>query len=273
MVLSLDDGCRGGLFAPTTNEAQSDPHRVALHRAPHIAPVDVGQPHLDAVAQRIAAQRIDRVESHRLIIEQGDVVLDRVIVSEPCRLIREQAERRGMRLGESEFAERDHLAEDFLRRGFGDAAGDGAGPKFFPEARNQIVRATAAHRAAQRFGLPGRESRERLAHLQYLILIENDAERFGEAFAEQGMVHGRLVWPAGRVGAALFFPPPDVWVHGPPDDRPRSHDRDFDREVFQVPRPAAPDHLDLRATLDLKQADRVAGADAVVDRGVLEIDA
>src|SRR5207245_9224001 len=117
-----------------------------------------------------------------------------------------------MRLGESEFAERDHLGEDFLRRGFGDATGEGAGPKFLPEARNQIVRAAAAHRAAQRLGLPGRESRERLAHLQYLILIENDAERFGEAFAEQGMVHGRLGWPAGRVAAALFLSRADVRV-------------------------------------------------------------
>ena len=256
-----------------TNEAQSDPHRVALHRAPHIAPVDVGQPHLDAVAQRIAAQRIDRVESHRLIIEQGDVVLDRVIVSEPCRLIREQTECRGMRFWKSEFAERGHLAEDFLRRGFGDAAGEGAGPKFFPEARNQIVRAAAAHRAAQCFRLSRRESGECLADLQDLILIQNHSQRFREAFAEQGVIDGRLVGPARRVRAALLLAPAHVRIDRAADDRPRADNRDLDREVLEIARPAAPDHLDLRSALDLEQPDGVAGADAVVNRRVLEIDA
>jgi len=38
--------------------------------------------------------------------------------------------------------------------------------------------------------------------------------------------------------------------------------RDFDGEVFEL-RGGSADHLDLRATLDLEETDRVAGADAV----------
>src|SRR5439155_792524 len=84
--------------------------------------------------EQLAPQRVERVEAHRLIIEERDVVLDRIIVPEPRRLVGEQAERRSVRLGESELTERDHLAEDFLCRGFGDAAGDGTVTKFLPKA-------------------------------------------------------------------------------------------------------------------------------------------
>src|SRR5574341_446483 len=85
------------------------------------------------------------------------------------------------------------------------------------------------------------------------------------------MIDGRFVGAAGRVRAALLFAPPYVRVYRAPDDGTGPDDCDFDREIFQIARPAAPDHLDLRAALDLKQADRVAGADAVVDDGLLEI--
>ena len=282
VAFALRDGGDRGFFTPVANESQANSERgrfpfpiprFPFNRAPDIAHIDIRQPQLDAVAHRIAPQRVERVEAHRLIIEERDVVLDRVIVPEPRRLVGEQAERRSVRLGESELTERDHLAEDFLCRGFGDAAGDGTVTKFLPKAGDEIVRAAAAHGATQRLGLAGRESRECLADLQHLILIENDTKRFGEALAEQGVVHGWVVRLAGRVRAALCFAPAHVRVHRAADDRPRPHDGDLDGEIFEVAWPATPDHLDLRATLDLEQADRVAGADAIVNRGILEIDA
>src|SRR5712675_1110020 len=101
--------------------------------APDIAHVDVWQAHFDAVAHGVAAQRIDRVEAHRLIIEKGDVVLDGVIVPEPRRLIGEQPERCRMRLGKAEFAECDHLAEDLLRRRFRDTTSQRPLAEFLPE--------------------------------------------------------------------------------------------------------------------------------------------
>src|SRR5712691_11087328 len=279
MLFALENGRRGGLFAPVSHKSQSNPHRsslpapCSLHSAPDIAHVDVGQAYFDAVAHRVAAQRVDRVEAHRLIIEERDVVLDRVIVPEPRRLVCEQSERRGVRLGKSELAERDHLTEHLLGRGFGDTAGESTCAKLLPEAGHEIARAAAAHRAAQGFRLTRREAGERLADLQYLILIQNHSQRFREAFAEQGMIDGRLVRLAGGVRAALLLAPAHVRIDRAADDRPRADDRDFDREVFEIAWPAPPDHLDLRAALDLKQANRVTGADAIVDRGILEVDA
>src|SRR5206468_1759760 len=170
-------------------------------------------------------------------------------------------------------AERNHLTEDFLRRFFGDAAGEGAGAEFIPKPRDQVMRPAAAHRAAQGLGLSRRKSRERLADLQYLILVENDAECFAEAFTQQRMIDGRLVRLAGGVRAALLFAPAHVRVHRAADDRPGPHDRDLDGEVLEVAWPAAANHLDLRAALDLKQSDGVTGADTIVDRRIFEIDA
>src|SRR5919198_5495893 len=87
------------------------------------------------------------------------------------------------------------------------------------------------------------------------------------------MVYGRLVGAPRRMRASLLLPPPDVRVHRAADDRAGPHDRDFDREVLEIAWPAAADHLDLRAALDLKQPDGIAGANTIVDRGVFEIDA
>ena len=65
----------------------------------------------------------------------------------------------------------------------------------------------------------------------------------------------------------------DVGVDRTADDRTRPDDRDLDREVAQVPGPHPPQHLDLRATFDLKEAHRVSRTDAVVDLLVLVVDA
>src|SRR6267154_693519 len=87
------------------------------------------------------------------------------------------------------------------------------------------------------------------------------------------MIDRRLVRLAGGMRAALRFAPAHVRIHRAADDRARADDRDLDREVLEIARPAAADHLDLRSALDLEQPDGVAGADAVVNRRVLEIDA
>src|SRR2546421_12890210 len=87
------------------------------------------------------------------------------------------------------------------------------------------------------------------------------------------MVEGRLVCPAGFAGAALVFATPDVRIHRAAHDRARTHDRDLDRQVLEIPGSGAPQHLDLRPALDLEQPHGVPPADAIVDRGVGEVDA
>src|SRR4051812_34371164 len=99
VFFALCNGCRGGLFAPVADETKPDPNSsllpapYSLHSAPDVALIDVRQPHLDAVPHGVAAERIHRVEPHRLIIEKGDVVLDWVVVPEPGGLVREQPKR------------------------------------------------------------------------------------------------------------------------------------------------------------------------------------
>ena len=64
----------------------------------------------------------------------------------------------------------------------------------------------------------------------------------------------------------------DVGLDGAADDRARADDRDLDDQVLQLARLGARQHLDLGAALDLEGADRVAGADHVVDARVVEVD-
>src|SRR5205823_7521218 len=75
------------LLAPVTDEAESHPHssrfpfpvsRFPFYRAPHITLVHIWELNLDPVAFRVPSQRVERVESHRLIVEERAVVLGRV---------------------------------------------------------------------------------------------------------------------------------------------------------------------------------------------------
>src|SRR3972149_6347063 len=78
---------------------------TALHRTVHIARVYIRQPDLDPVAACVAAQRVERVETHGLVVEQPGVVLDGVVMTQPSRLVCQQPECRGGRLGEAEAGE------------------------------------------------------------------------------------------------------------------------------------------------------------------------
>src|SRR2546426_5520407 len=74
--------------------------RSLFNRAPHVARVHVGEPDLDPVPLGVASQDVERVEPHRLVVEEGAIIFGGVIVPEPRRLVGEQAERGGVRLGE-----------------------------------------------------------------------------------------------------------------------------------------------------------------------------
>src|SRR2546426_11015157 len=86
------------------------------------------------------------------------------------------------------------------------------------------------------------------------------------------MLERRLVGATRGPGAALVLAASPVRVPRAANDRAGPHDRDLDRQVLEILGPGATDHLDLRPALDLEQPHRVAPADAVVHRGVLEVD-
>src|SRR5207248_6745865 len=64
----------------------------------------------------------------------------------------------------------------------------------------------------------------------------------------------------------------DVRVDGLALDRPRADERDLDGQILEVLGPRAQQALHLRATLDLKGADRVCALDVREDVGVVERD-
>src|SRR5260370_15574067 len=89
--LPLDDRRGRGLLTPVAQEAEPHPYPALPHRAPHVARVHVRQPDLEAVALGVAAQRVERVEPHRLVVEERAVILARVVVPESGRLACEQS--------------------------------------------------------------------------------------------------------------------------------------------------------------------------------------
>src|SRR5207244_3121775 len=130
------------------------------------------------------------------------------------------------------------------------------------------IAALPAHRAPQSHRLPHAEPRERHRDLEHLVLEDDDAERLAQRFLEQRVV---VLDPVVGVLAQLLAPL-DVRMDGAALDRPGPDERDLDRQVVEVLRPRAQEHLHLRAALDLEDADGVGALDLVVDGPVVERD-
>src|SRR5207249_12001796 len=72
------------LFAPVAHEPEPHSHssriphpasRISLYHAPHVARVHVGEADFDAVPLGVASQDVERVEPHRLVVEEGAIIL------------------------------------------------------------------------------------------------------------------------------------------------------------------------------------------------------
>src|SRR3989454_9990911 len=81
---SLHDFARR-ILTPIPYEPEPDPHGTGslLHRAPHVAHVHVRQFDRDAVAMGVAPQRVERVESHRLVRSEEHTSE----LQSPCNLV------------------------------------------------------------------------------------------------------------------------------------------------------------------------------------------
>jgi len=97
-----------------------------LHPAVQLAGVDVRGEDLEASPLRLVDERIRRVEAHRLLVEQRTEQLRAIVDPKPGRLVGEQTEGGGVRLGEAEAGEALDLAEDLLRHLARDPAPDRA---------------------------------------------------------------------------------------------------------------------------------------------------
>ena len=76
--------------------------------------VDVHRQHRHAVALRVVDEDLDRVEAHRLGVDEPDQELGRIEQLQEGRFVGGPGERRRVRLGEPEARERGDLAEQLL---------------------------------------------------------------------------------------------------------------------------------------------------------------
>ena len=161
-----------------------------------------------------------------------------------------------MALGKAVVGEGSHLDEDLLGDVTGDAALGHAGEQPLLQLLHPLVRALRAHRLAELIGLGRREAGDVDRHLHQLLLEQRHAERLGQRALEQRMEVGGLF---AAVAAT------DVGMNRAALDRPGTDQRDFDDKVVEFTRPQAGQRRHLRTRLDLEHADRVGGAQHVVD--------
>ena len=174
-----------------------------------------------------------------------------------------------MGLRKPEVREPDELREDGADRRVVDAAVTCPVTELAPHPQHRVATALAAHGPAKSLGLAGREPRQSHRDLQDLLLEHHHPERVAKAVGKQRMVVRRLEVGVGPPGPAVA----DVRVHGAAAHGPRPDQRDLDGEVVEVLGPGLQDALDLRAALDLEDADGVARPDLVVDDRVVHVDA
>src|SRR6516225_995428 len=86
-----------------------------LERRVPVADAHIYRAHFDALCARIAHQLRRGVEAHRLAVEQRAGEGGGLMTLEPGRVIHQQREAHRMRLGETVFAEAEHLLVNALR--------------------------------------------------------------------------------------------------------------------------------------------------------------
>src|SRR6266571_285906 len=263
----LDDRLRLG-FADAVDVVDADAHRAVLDRALGGADVHVRGTRLDPAPLAVADERRRRIEAHRLCVEERAQELGRMVVPQPGGLVGEQPERRRMRLRKPETGEADELVVDHVRRLQVDTFLQRARDEALAVGLERVVRALAAHRAAQPFRLPHAEAGKGDRYLENLILEDDDPERRAQALREQGMIHRRNERRIFAQALAVI----DVRMDGLALNRARTHERDLDGEIVDVLRTRTQQALHLRAALDLEVANSVGALDLLVDGLIVERD-
>ncbi len=174
-----------------------------------------------------------------------------------------------MAFRESIFRESDEFLEYLLGGCPIDALRECALAKLGPETDHRLTRSLASHGATELVGLTGAEARQRHGHAEDLLLVEDDAQRFPQDRFQKGMIVDRRRGEPTPSQLSML----DIGVDGAADDRTRPHDRHLHDKIFEAAGLGAQQGLDLGPALDLEGADRIPGADHVVDRLIGEIDA
>ena len=204
-----------------------------------------------------------RIEAHRLRVEDRRGELRCVVVLEIRRCVHQQREARGVRFRKSIVGERVDLIVNPQRNVFRDAVPLHAVDELLTNGGHALATALVPHRLAKRVRFAGREARGRDRNLHPLLLKEGDAKGSLENRFQRGM-GVRHLFHAGT--------PSEIRMHHVAVDRTGADDRDFDDEVVKASRLETRQRVHLRATLHLKDADRVRGGEVVVDRLVVHVE-
>ncbi len=176
----------------------------------------------------VVDEDLDRVEAHRLGIDQSDRELGRVEQLQEGRFVRRPGERGRVRLREPERGECGALPEQLLRivarqAPDTDAAVDELGVQLL----HLTVRAPGAHRPPEAVRAGRREAGHVDRDPHDLLLVQDHAQAVAQDRLERG------VQVRDRLEALLA---PQVRVDGIALDRPRPDDRDLHDQVVEAGR-------------------------------------
>ena len=163
------------------HQAQSQPQRglvirAALQRAIPITAAHTDGPHFNAVIARIAHQLRRRIEPHGLAVDERAGEGRGFVTLQPRRAVHQQRETRGVRFGETVFAETLDLAEDLARETFVVAARAHAVDEPLLEMPETAAPLPRRHAPAQLIRLARREARGDDGELHHLLLEDRHPE-------------------------------------------------------------------------------------------------
>ena len=209
------------------------------------------------MALGVVDQHLDRVEAHRLGVDQPDQELGRVEQLEERRLVGRPGERRRVRLGEPEAGERRDLAEQLLGHLLGHPRlAHAAVDELLVELLHLAARAPRPHRPPEPVRFGRREAGDLDGDAHDLLLVEDHAHRILEHGLEARVEVGH------RLQALLAA---QERVDGVALDRARPDDRHLDDEVVEALWPRLGERLHLGPALDLEDPDRVGRLEHLED--------
>ena len=209
------------------------------------------------MALGVVDEHLDRIEAHRLGVDEPHDELGRVEQLEERRFVRGPGERSGVALGEAEARERGHLAEELLgHRLVHPRLAQAALDEPVVELLHLLARPPGAHRPAEPVRIGRAEATDIDGDPHHLLLVEDDPEAVA-----QDRLEGRVQVRHGL--QALLAP--QVRMDGIALDRSRPDDRDLDHQVVEVLRPALGERLHLGPALDLEDPDRIGRLEHLED--------
>ena len=192
------------------------------------------------------------VKAHRLRIEKGGAEDIRMMAFEPGRGIGDQRKRGRVAFRKTIAAKPLQLPKRLLGIRTLIAMRDHAGDQLVAEFRDAAGMFEGRHASSELISFAWCKARTSDGDTHGLLLEQRDAQRFAEHFFQFGfgIDHLLLALAAAQIG-----------MHHVALDRAWPDDRHFDDEIIKSARLDPRQHRHLRATLDLKRAERVRLAD------------